>query len=40
MITNNEIIKEDMNQKFIFIIYIPPYKNEKYYVHAQSKETS
>ena len=28
IITNNEIIKEDINQKFILIIYNPPYKHE------------
>ena len=30
MITNNEITKEDIYQKFILIIYNPPYKHEKY----------
>ena len=30
MITNNEITKEDIYQKFILIIYNPPYKYEKY----------
>ena len=29
MITNNEITKEDIYQKFILIIYNPPYKHEK-----------
>ena len=28
MITNNEITKEDIYQKFILIIYNPPYKHE------------
>jgi tRNA1(Val) A37 N6-methylase TrmN6 len=28
MITNNEITKEDTYQKFILIIYNPPYKHE------------
>ena len=30
MITNNEITKEDIYQKFILIIYNPPYKYGKY----------
>ncbi len=29
-VTNSEINKEDKYQKFILIIYNPPYKNEKY----------
>ena len=37
IITNNEIIKEDIYQKFILIIYNPPYKHEKYYVHILNK---
>ena len=30
IITNSEISKEDICQKFILIIYNPPYKHEKY----------
>ena len=40
MITNNEITKEDMYQKFILIIYNPPYKHESISAHTKKKETT
>jgi|TARA_Y100000022_G_scaffold141803_1_gene123627 hypothetical protein len=38
IITKSEIKNEDMCQKFIFIIYNPPYKNEKYLCPCFRKE--
>ena len=40
IITKIEMKREDIYQKFILIIYNPPYKNESICDHTRRKETS